>query len=195
MVLWAAPSARPILRCLLADQLWAACVGVNRFWHKVLYDLGVVSTKEPFQSLVSQGMILGEVRLQLQCLHRCCMSCDRFADRKLQGPVCSCCSSHKDDHWVLCPARMNKYSNAAFKTWVLKAPVVHAQVEYSVSRDKSGNAVSDDHPEASPSKCVLALQHILFWQCSGSGKDWTIFAVTAYSLDTPAAELQLLHVI
>jgi leucyl-tRNA synthetase len=32
-----------------------------RFWHKVLYDAGVVSTKEPFQRLVNQGMILGEV--------------------------------------------------------------------------------------------------------------------------------------
>ncbi|GFR47432.1 hypothetical protein Agub_g9152 [Astrephomene gubernaculifera] len=32
-----------------------------RFWHKVLYDLGVVSTPEPFRRLVSQGMILGEV--------------------------------------------------------------------------------------------------------------------------------------
>jgi len=31
-----------------------------RFWHKVLYDIGVVSTKEPFQKLVHQGMILGE---------------------------------------------------------------------------------------------------------------------------------------
>jgi leucyl-tRNA synthetase len=30
-----------------------------RFWHKVLYDIGVVSTKEPFQKLVNQGMILG----------------------------------------------------------------------------------------------------------------------------------------
>ncbi|MCF7822897.1 MAG: leucine--tRNA ligase [Candidatus Marinimicrobia bacterium] len=30
-----------------------------RFWHKVLYDLGYVSTKEPFQKLVNQGMILG----------------------------------------------------------------------------------------------------------------------------------------
>lgn len=28
-----------------------------RFWHKVLYDLGVVSTKEPFQRLINQGMI------------------------------------------------------------------------------------------------------------------------------------------
>lgn len=32
-----------------------------RFWHKVLYDVGVVSSKEPFQRLVNQGMILGEV--------------------------------------------------------------------------------------------------------------------------------------
>ncbi|KAG1659920.1 hypothetical protein FOA52_015358, partial [Chlamydomonas sp. UWO 241] len=32
-----------------------------RFWHHVLHDLGIVSTKEPFGRLVSQGMILGEV--------------------------------------------------------------------------------------------------------------------------------------
>jgi len=31
-----------------------------RFWHKVLYDIGVVSTKEPFIKLHNQGMILGE---------------------------------------------------------------------------------------------------------------------------------------
>ena len=31
-----------------------------RFWHKLLYDLGFVSTKEPFKKLVNQGMILGE---------------------------------------------------------------------------------------------------------------------------------------
>ncbi|EMD16177.1 leucine-tRNA ligase [Eggerthia catenaformis OT 569 = DSM 20559] len=30
-----------------------------RFWHKFLYDLGVVSSKEPFQKLFHQGMILG----------------------------------------------------------------------------------------------------------------------------------------
>ena len=30
-----------------------------RFWHKVLYDCGWCSTKEPFQKLVNQGMILG----------------------------------------------------------------------------------------------------------------------------------------
>ncbi|GEK31854.1 leucine--tRNA ligase [Kurthia zopfii] len=31
-----------------------------RFWHKVLFDLGIVPTKEPFQKLFNQGMILGE---------------------------------------------------------------------------------------------------------------------------------------
>lgn len=31
-----------------------------RFWHKVLYDVGIVHTKEPFQKLFNQGMILGE---------------------------------------------------------------------------------------------------------------------------------------
>ena len=32
-----------------------------RFWHKVLFDLGHVSTPEPFQKLVNQGTILGEI--------------------------------------------------------------------------------------------------------------------------------------
>lgn len=32
----------------------------SRFWHKFLYDIGIVPTKEPFQKLFNQGMILGE---------------------------------------------------------------------------------------------------------------------------------------
>jgi len=32
----------------------------SRFWHKVLYDFGLVNTIEPFQRLINQGMILGE---------------------------------------------------------------------------------------------------------------------------------------
>lgn len=43
-----------------------------RFWHKVLYDIGAVSTKEPFQCLVNQGMILGEVFALLRVhVHPC----------------------------------------------------------------------------------------------------------------------------
>jgi leucyl-tRNA synthetase len=34
-----------------------------RFWHKVLFDRGIVGTAEPFQKLVNQGMILGEMEL------------------------------------------------------------------------------------------------------------------------------------
>jgi leucyl-tRNA synthetase len=34
-----------------------------RFWHKVLYDRGIVSTTEPFQKLINQGMILGEMEM------------------------------------------------------------------------------------------------------------------------------------
>lgn len=36
-----------------------------RFWHKVLFDRGHVSTKEPFQRLVNQGMILGEMEFHI----------------------------------------------------------------------------------------------------------------------------------
>ncbi|HWF43445.1 MAG TPA: leucine--tRNA ligase, partial [Candidatus Kapabacteria bacterium] len=32
----------------------------SRFWHKVLFDLGIVSTKEPFQRMIHQGIVLGE---------------------------------------------------------------------------------------------------------------------------------------
>ncbi|MBL7662245.1 leucine--tRNA ligase [bacterium] len=32
----------------------------SRFWHHVLFDIGLVSTREPFQRLINQGMILGE---------------------------------------------------------------------------------------------------------------------------------------
>ncbi len=40
-----------------------------RFWHKVLFDIGVVNTDEPFMRLVNQGMILGEGGVKMsKCL-------------------------------------------------------------------------------------------------------------------------------
>lgn len=53
-----------------------------RFWHKVLYDCGVVSTKEPFQRLVHQGMILGEVEYTTYELDGKMISADEAADAK-----------------------------------------------------------------------------------------------------------------
>ena len=32
----------------------------SRFWHKFLYDIGVVHTKEPYAKRTSHGMILGQ---------------------------------------------------------------------------------------------------------------------------------------
>ncbi|MFB5029939.1 MAG: Leucine--tRNA ligase [Candidatus Phytoplasma pruni] len=37
----------------------------SRFWHKFLFDLGLVSSKEPFLKLVNQGMILGHDNLKM----------------------------------------------------------------------------------------------------------------------------------
>ncbi|MGE7691726.1 leucine--tRNA ligase [Lysinibacillus sp. NPDC097214] len=36
-----------------------------RFWHKVLYDIGIVHTNEPFQKLYNQGMILGSNHVKM----------------------------------------------------------------------------------------------------------------------------------
>ncbi|HEY9183234.1 MAG TPA: leucine--tRNA ligase, partial [Gammaproteobacteria bacterium] len=36
-----------------------------RFWHRVLYDAGIVSTPEPFKKLVHQGIILGELEFSV----------------------------------------------------------------------------------------------------------------------------------
>ena len=36
-----------------------------RFWHKVLFDRGLVSCEEPFRRLVNQGLILGEAEFTL----------------------------------------------------------------------------------------------------------------------------------
>ena len=38
----------------------------SRFWHKVLFDHGLVHTPEPFQKLVNQGMILGQVEYTVE---------------------------------------------------------------------------------------------------------------------------------
>src|SRR3954447_999328 len=40
----------------------------SRFWHKVLYDRDVVSMPEPFQKLVNQGMILGEMEFTARAM-------------------------------------------------------------------------------------------------------------------------------
>jgi leucyl-tRNA synthetase len=50
----------------------------SRFWHKVLFDLGIVSTDEPFKKLFNQGMILA---FAYETQHRSKGS-GRYGDRK-----------------------------------------------------------------------------------------------------------------
>lgn len=67
-----------------------------RFWHKVLYDLGLVSTPEPFMKLVNQGLILGEMEYTLfldergepvsaECVEE--VGDSRYEDRRSGAPV------------------------------------------------------------------------------------------------------------
>ncbi len=46
----------------------------SRFWHKFLYDQGVVPTPEPYQKRTCHGMILGERREDVQVPWQCCKS-------------------------------------------------------------------------------------------------------------------------
>jgi leucyl-tRNA synthetase len=60
----------------------------SRFWHKVLFDLGHVTTPEPFQKLVNQGTILGETEYHVfETTNREFVSADRVRDigEQLQG--------------------------------------------------------------------------------------------------------------
>jgi leucyl-tRNA synthetase len=51
-----------------------------RFWHKVLFDLGHVSTTEPFQRLVNQGLILGEMEYHFFEMNAKAVSVAEFGD-------------------------------------------------------------------------------------------------------------------
>ena len=51
-----------------------------RFWHKVLFDLGHVSTPEPFRRLVNQGLILGEMEYHFFEVNNTAISASEFTD-------------------------------------------------------------------------------------------------------------------
>ena len=57
----------------------------SRFWHKVLFDLGHVTTPEPFQRLVNQGLILGEMEYHVFDAGRHAGQRDRAARHRRRG--------------------------------------------------------------------------------------------------------------
>src|SRR5947209_10172610 len=76
----------------------------SRFWHKVLFDRGHVHTAEPFQKLVNQGMILGEMEFTIG-MHRQRVSEDEV-EKRGDGFVM------KNDSSVPVEARANKMSKS-----------------------------------------------------------------------------------
>lgn len=116
-----------------------------RFWHKVLFDIGVVSTKEPFQRLVNQGMILGEMEYSI------------FADEsgeyispdsaeEYEGEIKRIKLSEEDVEkvsggFVLPVSRMDKYGIKATKTGDNDLSVEARSYKMSKSR---GNVINPD---------------------------------------------------
>jgi leucyl-tRNA synthetase len=72
-----------------------------RFWHKVLFDLGVVSTKEPFQKLVNQGMILGEMEYTAAKNGGQWISIDQADDTSERVSLADDQVEKKGDHFVV----------------------------------------------------------------------------------------------
>ena len=108
-----------------------------RFWHKVLYDCGVVSTPEPAQRLVHQGIILGELEyVAYRDAVGAWVSADRVADNgcdKLTGEKYA--AVHLDE------AELRKQGDA----FVLKAdPAVRVSARaYKMSKSR-GNVLNPD---------------------------------------------------
>lgn len=57
----------------------------SRFWHKVLYDCGLVSTKEPFQKLFNQGMILANSYQDERGKHYCPHQVEQKSENGQEG--------------------------------------------------------------------------------------------------------------
>ncbi|KAG0503375.1 hypothetical protein HPP92_003447 [Vanilla planifolia] len=93
-----------------------------RFWHKVLYDIGVVSTKEPFQRLINQGLILGEIEYtaykakdgQLVSADSACNPCDFIQEKVSPEKVTKVGDFHvlKDNPNIRLAARAYKMSKS-----------------------------------------------------------------------------------
>lgn len=111
----------------------------SRFWHKVLYDRGHLTTKEPFHKLVNQGMILGENEFTgYQKEDKQWVSCDLVSQQEdrsyiitADGTAVTQVSVSADDvekagdHFVLTAAPEIKIANKAYKMSKARGNVVN----------------------------------------------------------------------
>jgi leucyl-tRNA synthetase len=112
-----------------------------RFWHKVLYDRGYLSTIEPFQKLVNQGMILGEVELTGYKSEEGWVSAEQVNSEDESKPVI------KRSGVEVTPARVHpEEATKSGESFVLKAqPEIRLESRaYKMSKSR-GNVVNPDH--------------------------------------------------
>jgi len=111
-----------------------------RFWHKVLYDCGVVHTKEPFQRLVNQGLILGPVEHTVFYQGEAPVSAKDVNENAEGGPVLKKDKSPVEARTVAETDVVKKGDN-----FVLKADDKIRVVSKAVKMSKSrGNVVNPD---------------------------------------------------
>ena len=120
-----------------------------RFWHKLLFDLGIVSTPEPFQRLVNQGLILGETEF-----HAFRDSSDRWVsaadlrdigeEASDQGPIMV--ATHKGDGQKLMGVRVSEEEvEKAGDGYVLRAsPEIRVDARSFKMSKSRGNVVNPD---------------------------------------------------
>ena len=113
-----------------------------RFWHKVLFDRGYVSTPEPFQKLVNQGMILGEMEFTgYQTADGRWVSAAEVADDADGKPVAEGDRRAGQGGQAAAPTQVEKQGEA----FVLKAdPTIRVDSRaYKMSKSR-GNVVNPD---------------------------------------------------
>jgi len=122
-----------------------------RFWHKVLYDLGYVSTPEPFFKLVNQGLILGELEYyafrKSPITHGPWVSADELEDIK-EAPGGGLVGKHKATGEFIVGSRLKDPDNEAIKagnSFVLKDfPNIRVEARCFKMAKSRGNVVNPD---------------------------------------------------
>ncbi|MDO5309417.1 MAG: leucine--tRNA ligase [Planctomycetia bacterium] len=111
-----------------------------RFWHKILFDYGLVSTSEPFQRLVNQGMILGEMEFTAyQDANGSWVSADDVEER--QGALYSCTTGATVTPVKIAPKDVGKNGTQYVLTSDSSIVVLGKSEKMSKSR---GNVINPD---------------------------------------------------
>ncbi len=144
-----------------------------RFWHKVLFDRGHVSTSEPFNRLVNQGMILGEMEFTgYRDADEQWVTCDDVEWDEERKPVCK--SSGKQLHTVKLEADQVQKQGERF---VLKSDEAIAIDSRAFKMSKSrGNVINPDEIVAEYGADSLRLYEMFMGPLEQS-KPWSMAGV------------------